>query len=49
MWYQKQGQEACSSLCPETAKGMGLEVNNNVDERYNLAKSTPRQLVNLFV
>jgi hypothetical protein len=24
----------------ETAKGMGLEVNNNVDERYNLAKST---------
>jgi hypothetical protein len=21
---------------PETAKGMGLEVNNNIDERYNL-------------
>jgi hypothetical protein len=24
---------------PETAKGMGLEV-NNIDERYNLEKST---------
>jgi hypothetical protein len=23
---------------PETAKGMGLEVNNNIDERYNLEK-----------
>jgi hypothetical protein len=30
----KQGQEAWQFM-PETAKGMGLEVNNNVDERYS--------------
>jgi hypothetical protein len=27
---------------PETAKGMGLEVNNNIDERYNLEKKSTR-------
>jgi hypothetical protein len=32
---------------PETAKGMGLEVNNNIDERYNL-KNQRRQLAILF-
>jgi hypothetical protein len=33
---------------PETAKGMGLEVNNNIDERYNLEKINAEQLAILF-
>jgi hypothetical protein len=32
---------------PETAKGMGLEVNNNIDERYNL-ENQRKQLAILF-
>ena len=34
------GARGVWQFMPETAKGMGLEVNNNVDERYNLEKST---------
>ncbi|MFT5251066.1 MAG: membrane-bound lytic murein transglycosylase D [Flavobacteriales bacterium] len=36
----KAGARGVWQFMPETAKGMGLEVNNNVDERYHLAKST---------
>jgi hypothetical protein len=34
------GARGVWQFMPETAKGMGLEVNRNVDERYNLEKST---------
>jgi hypothetical protein len=34
------GARGVWQFMPETAKGMGLEVNNNIDERYNLEKST---------
>jgi hypothetical protein len=27
------------AIYAKTAKGMGLEVNNNIDERYNLEKT----------
>ena len=34
------GARGVWQFMPETANGMGLEVNNNIDERYNLEKST---------
>jgi hypothetical protein len=34
------GARGVWQFMPETAKGMGLEVNSNIDERYNLEKST---------